>query len=201
MGVKQGLDVVLAAAERSRDCPEIVYLLIGDGAVRPALEARAAAIGLSNLRILPLQPAVVFRDVLAATDLALVTQQRAVADIVFPSKVLTLLAAGKPVVASLNASSEVACVVTEAGAGVITAAEDPEALATVVRTLGADADRRHRMGAQGRTYAWAHWDRERILSAMEQQFLALAQGRSWSRASAPGGADATEHLPRHSHVR
>ena len=201
MGVKQGLDVVLAAAERSRNCPEIVYLLVGDGAMRPALEARAAATGLTNLRILPLQPAAVFRDVLAAADLTLVTQHRAVADIVFPSKVLTLLAAGKPVVASLNGTSEVARVVFEAGAGVITAAEDPEALATAVRTLRGDADRRRAMGAQGRAYARAHWDRERILSAMEQQFLALAQGRSWSTASAPGGADAAEHLPGHSHVR
>jgi colanic acid biosynthesis glycosyl transferase WcaI len=201
MGVKQGLDVVLAAAERSRDCPEIVYLLIGDGAARPALEARAAAIGLSNLRILPLQPAEVFREVLAATDLALVTQQRAVADIVFPSKVLTLLAAGKPVVSALNASSEVARVVTEAGAGVITAAEDPGALATAVRTLRGDADRRHRMGAQGRAYAWAHWERERILSAMEQQLLALAEGRPGSPESSPIGADAATRLSGRSHVR
>ena len=201
MGVKQGLDVVLAAAERSREYPEIVYLLVGDGAVRPALEARAAMAGLDNLRILSLQPTPIFRQLLAAADLTLVTQQRTVGDIVFPSKVLTLLAAGKPVVASLNASSEVARVVTEAGAGVIAAAEDPEALVAAVGGLRGDADRRQRMGANGRAYARAHWDRERILTDMEQQLLGAAASRSRPESSSPRGTDAAQHLPGHPHVR
>jgi len=201
MGVKQGLDVVLAAAERSRDYPEVVYLLVGDGAVRPALEARAAMAGLDNLRILPLQPTPIFRQLLAAADLTLVTQQRTVGDIVFPSKVLTLLAAGKPVVASLNASSEVARVVTEAGAGVIAVAEDPEALVAAVGALRGDADRRQRMGANGRAYARAHWDRGRILTNMEQRLLGVAACQSCSAASSSGGADAARRLPGHPHDR
>jgi colanic acid biosynthesis glycosyl transferase WcaI len=188
MGVKQGLDVVLAAAARSRDCPEILYLLVGDGAVRPALEARAAADGLGNVRILPLQPEPVFRDLLAASDLTLVTQQRVVADIVFPSKVLTLLAAAKPVVASLNASSEVARVVTEAGAGVVVPAEDPEALDAAVRRLRTHATGRGLMARSGRAYALTHWDRERILPEMEQTLHRVAGEPAWSGSAAPGGA-------------
>jgi len=200
MGVKQGLDVVLAAAERSRDCPEIVYLLVGDGAVRPALEARAAAAGLGNLRILPLQPAAIFHELLAAADLTLVTQQRVVADIVFPSKVLTLLAAGKPVVASLNASSEVARVVTEAGAGVVSPAENPGALVEAVRVLRRDADRRRRMGAQGRAYARTHWDRERILPDMERTLARVVEHRVWPGRTASGTEDASARLPGHHHA-
>jgi len=194
MGVKQGLEVVLAAAERSRDCPEIVYLLVGDGAVRPRLEARATAAGLGNLRILPLQPAPIFRELLAAANLTLVTQQRVVADIVFPSKVLTLLAAGKPVVASLNASSEVARVVTEAGAGVVSPAEDADALVRAVRELRGDPERRRRMGTQGRAYARTHWDRERILPEMEQRLRRVADDRGWPAPATPGSDDASPRL-------
>jgi len=201
MGVKQGLDVVLAAAERSREYPEVVYLLVGDGAVRPALEARAARAGLDNLRILPLQPVPIFRELLAAADLALVTQQRTVADIVFPSKLLTLLAAGKPVVASLNASSEVARVVAEAGAGVVAAAEDPEALAAAVQILRGDAQRRQRLGANGRAYAWNHWNRGLILADMERQLLGVAASRSRPTTSASPSPDAARHLSGHPHVR
>jgi colanic acid biosynthesis glycosyl transferase WcaI len=172
MGVKQGLDVVLEAAARSRECPDVLYLLVGDGAVRPALEARAA--GLDNVRILPLQPQPVFRQLLEAADVTLVTQQRVVADIVFPSKVLTLFAAAKPVIASLNGSSEVARVVEEAGAGLVAPAEDGAALAAAVRVLRDSARRRWRMGADGRRYALERWDRERILPQMEAALVGVA---------------------------
>ncbi len=200
MGVKQGLEVVLAAAARSRDYPEVLFLLVGDGAARPGLAARAAGAGLENLRILPLQPAPVFRELLAAADLALVTQQRVVADIVFPSKVLTLLAAGKPVVASLNASSEVARVLEEAGAGRVVPAEDPPALQEAVQTLSRDAEGRRRMGVQGRAYARAHWDRDRILPEMEQMLLGVVEERVRSAGAPAGTAAASDRLLGQRHV-
>lgn len=177
MGVKQGLDVVLDAAARTRDRADIVYLLVGDGAARPGLEARAATMALPNLRFLPLQPDPLFRELLAAADLTLVTQQRVVADIVFPSKVLTLLAAAKPVVASLNSSSEVARVVMESQAGLVTPAEDGGALAEAVGMIRDDPARRRRMGEAGRQYARAHWDRERTLAEMEQALLRVGDPR------------------------
>ena len=186
MGVKQGLDVVLDAASRTRDRGDIVYLLVGDGAARPALEARAAAAGLGNLRFLPLQPDPVFRDLLAAADLTLVTQQAVVADIVFPSKVLTLLAAAKPVVASLNASSEVARVIVEARAGLVTPAEDAAALVDAVRALRDDPERRSQMATDGRAYARAHWDRTQTLADMEQMLRAVvAKDPRAARLSTP----------------
>lgn len=167
MGVKQGLDVVLKSAEGARAHPDVAWVLVGDGARRPALEREAATLGLDNVRFLPLQPEATFRQLLATTDVALVTQQRVVADIVFPSKVLTLLAAGRPTVASVGASSEVARVVREAGAGLVVPPEDPGALRSAVLQLRADPEARARMGAAGRAYARAHWDRAGILPAME----------------------------------
>lgn len=178
MGVKQGLDVVLDAALRTRDRADVVYLLVGDGAARPALEKRAAAMALPNLRFLPLQPDDAFRDLLAAADLTLVTQQKVVADIVFPSKVLTLLAAAKPVVASLNDSSEVARVVVESGAGLVTPAEDGAALAEAVRGICDDPASRRGMAEAGRAYARDHWDRGRTLADLEQALLRIGGARA-----------------------
>ena len=117
MGVKQGLDVVIEAAKISRDESGVVYLLVGDGAARPTLETNARELNLPNLRFLPLQPQDRFLELLAQSDVCLVTQQRAVSDIVFPSKVIMLLAAARPVIASVGTGSEVARVVAESGAG------------------------------------------------------------------------------------
>jgi colanic acid biosynthesis glycosyl transferase WcaI len=166
----------------------VTYLLVGDGAMRQTLEAQATERQLWNLQVLPLQRREMFLELLAAADLCLVTQQGTVADIVFPSKVITLLAAGRPVVASVNARSEVARVITEAGAGVVVPPEEPEALLGTIVVLWQETARRQAMGARGRAYARQQWDRERILPLLEAGLLRLTRkgelrGRGLGRSS------------------
>jgi len=184
MGVKQGLDVVLDAAVQTRSDPGIVYLLVGDGAMRPHLEARARDLGLQNVRIVPLLEHDRFLQLLGAADVCLVTQQRTVADVVFPSKVLTLLSAGKPVVASVTGGSAVANVVAGAGAGMIVTPEDGAALAEAIGTLRADPRRRASMSAAGRAYAGEHWERTRTLGYLSDMLQRTVR-------TAPAGAIAT----------
>jgi colanic acid biosynthesis glycosyl transferase WcaI len=183
MGVKQGLDIVLDAAQRSHAIDDIVYVLVGDGAARPGLEKRAAAMKLSNLKFLPIQPKDAFNDLLAATDIALISQQSVVADIVFPSKSITLLAAGRPVVASLNHGSEVARVIREAQAGTVVAPEAPDALFEAIMALRHDASARAACAQNGREYARRMWSNERILPEIEKHLLRIAHGataQDWS---------------------
>jgi colanic acid biosynthesis glycosyl transferase WcaI len=163
MGVKQGLDVVLDAAQQTRLNPGILYVLVGDGAMRPHLERRAHALGLDNVRIVPLLDHERFLRLLAAADVCLVTQQRTVADVVFPSKVLTLLAAGKPVIASVTGGSAVANVIAGAGAGTVVPAEAGDALVNAIEALRRDTSLRAGMGAAGRAYASRHWERTATL--------------------------------------
>jgi putative colanic acid biosynthesis glycosyltransferase WcaI len=167
MGVKQGLELILDAAAMSRDIPEISYLLVGDGVKRSMLERRAAAANLRNVRFMDLLPRAEFRELLAAADLSLVTQQRCVTDIVFPSKVETLMAAGRPILASLNSESAVAAVLRNSGAGEVVEPENPRALLDGILGLQRDRSRRVAMGVRGREYARIHWDRDRSLHAME----------------------------------
>jgi colanic acid biosynthesis glycosyl transferase WcaI len=176
MGVKQGLDVVLDAAHLSRDRPEILYLLVGDGAMRRPLEIRARTMGLDNVRFLPLQPRDVFLDLLAAADVCLVTQQKVVADVVFPSKMLTLFAAGRCVLASVRDTSEVARVVREAGAGGVVQPENARALSDAIVAVRADGAARRMMARNARAYARAHWSRERILRGMEAALAGVVRG-------------------------
>jgi colanic acid biosynthesis glycosyl transferase WcaI len=174
MGLKQGLEVVLDAAELSRGDAGIDYLLVGDGAAHAFLEKRAAARALSNVHFMPLQPRAEFMGLLAATDVSLITQQRVVANTVFPSKTLTLMAAGRPVIASVNTESEVARVVRNARAGLVVEPENPSALFDAVKKLRNDAHERHAMSIRAREYAQAHWDRNRILAQTTAQLEALA---------------------------
>ncbi len=174
MGIKQGLDVVLRAAELSRCRPDIVYLLVGDGASRRDLESLAAARQLANIKFLPLLPREQFLQMLAAADLSLITQQRSVADIVFPSKTVTLMTAGCPILASVNSSSEVARIITHAGAGLVIAPEDPESLVAAITHLEKDSARLRAMSEAGRRYAREAWDEDRTLPRMESHLIRAA---------------------------
>ena len=174
MGIKQGLDVVLGAAALSRDRTDIVYLLVGDGAVRRDLEAQAAALGLDNIRFMPLLPRPQFHELLAATDLSLITQQQSVADIVFPSKTVTLMTAGCPILASVNPGSEVARIVRQSGAGIVVAPEDPAQLVESIARLERDRSRLTQMSESGRRYAHEHWDEFRTLPRMESELMRVA---------------------------
>lgn len=166
MGIKQGLEVIIHAAEKSRVDDSILFLIVGDGAARNSIKARAEELRLTNVRFLPLLDPMDFRGLLAATDIALVTQRKAVSDIVFPSKTVTYLGAGCPVVASVNEYSEVARAITESGAGLVVPPEDPAALIAGINQLkkgGLDNCRR-----VARAYAVERWSGARVLSFMEQ---------------------------------
>jgi colanic acid biosynthesis glycosyl transferase WcaI len=184
MGVKQGLDVVIKAAALSRDDHRTVFLLVGDGAARPSLEKQAAAANLDNVRFMPLQPREVFYDMLAGADVTLITQQRTVSDIVFPSKTVSLLAAGRPIIGSLRSDSEVARVLEASRGGLVVPPEDPSALFGAIGSLRNDARELRLMGERGRAYARQRWDRSRILPQMEHRLeQAIATAGSGAQAA------------------
>lgn len=170
MGVKQGLEVVLRTAGKSREREDILYLFVGDGAMRLQLEAEAQTRNLNNVRFLPLLQNEEFLEMLAATDIALITQQRVVSNIVFPSKTVTLLAAGCPVIAAVNSGSEVARAVLRSEGGVVVEPEDADALWSAILKLSKNPELLARMSSQARRFAIESWDERRTLPIMEEQF-------------------------------
>ena len=171
MGVKQGLDVLVDAAALNRSDDSTLFLLVGTGADCRRVQHRAAALDLRNVRFLPLLAETDFRGLLAASDICVVTQQKSVSEIAFPSKIVTYFAAGRPVIASVNCGSEVARVVRESGVGRVVSAGDPEGLLAAVRELrGADL---HELGRNARAYARLRWSSARVLGHLDQSLTAV----------------------------
>ncbi|TMC03651.1 MAG: colanic acid biosynthesis glycosyltransferase WcaI [Chloroflexi bacterium] len=173
MGAKQALDSAVRAARLAMD-DSVRLALVGDGPERPGLEALAGG----AVRLLPLQPDAVFVRMLAAADVLLLSQRADVRDSVAPSKLLTYMAAGRPVVAAAHPGSAAAHLVREAGCGVVVAPEDPEALAAALRGLRRDADRRRELGRAGRRFAEARFDRGRVLAHWESLLALVRQAHS-----------------------
>ncbi|MGA9060990.1 MAG: WcaI family glycosyltransferase [Terracidiphilus sp.] len=172
MGVKQGLDVILDAARLNCGDDSIRFLLVGDGADCERVQRRAAQMDLQNVRFLPLLDEADYRGLLEASGVCLVTQQKAVSEIAFPSKIVTYLAAGRPIVASVNPGSEVARITQESGAGRVVEAENPEALLAAIRELRMGDPRK--LSENARVYASRRWSSLRVLGHLERNLMAVA---------------------------
>ncbi|MEU9358372.1 glycosyltransferase [Streptomyces sp. NPDC048301] len=171
MGLKQGLDVLVALA---RLAPDIKVVLMGDGNQRHLLREQAA--GLENVEFLPPAEAEDFTDVLAAADVLAVTQRASVLDMSVPSKLTSYFVSGRPVVASVAAEGGTADEVRRSGAGVLVAPEDPAALLTVVRTLAADRTAADALGAGGPRYVEQHLGRQAGLARFDALLTEALEG-------------------------
>ncbi len=90
-----------------------------------------------------------------------------------PCKLLTYMAAGRPIIAAVSPNSEAARVIRLANCGVIVAAEDPEALSIAVRSLKHDPNLRRELGANARAYAEKHFTKASVLQAYDEFFLSV----------------------------
>ena len=160
MGAKQGLETVIdATALLGQDM--VVVTLVGDGNHRHELEARGATLGLKNLKFRPLQ--LDYPATLAAADVLVIAQRGPVVDSVAPSKLLSYMASGKPVVAAVNDLSEAGRLIRLAKCGVVVPPEEPAALAAAVRELHGRPERWSEFGDSGRRYVTEHYNRSTIL--------------------------------------
>ena len=178
MGRKQGLEHVIAAARllaaEAAGAPS--FLLAGAGPLRAELEASAR--GLDNVRFLPLQPAERFNEFLNVADIHLLPQRREASDLVMPSKLLAMLASGRPVVAMAPPDSELDRTLVEAG--IVTPPEEPAPLAAAIRDLAENPERRREMGEAAARLARQSMHSETILRELEGRFVSLS-GKSAPR--------------------
>ena len=156
IGAKQGLENVVDAAVIAREQGSLVrFVLVGDGGQRAALEQRAGADAVTFID--PLAEAD-FLQALSAADVLLVNERPGLTEMSVPSKLTSYFAAGRPVLAAVDATSTTFAEMEAAGAGPIVPAAAPAALVTAAEQLAADPQRAARYGAAAQSY------RRRILT-------------------------------------
>ena len=169
----QSLETVITAVQdaRSRGADMLHLLLVGDGMSRAALEAK--------VKELHAEDAVTFYGSVPATDIPKFT---ALADalivclsdspdlgLTVPAKVASYMAAGKPVLASMDGAGNAA---VAAAGGLSSPACDAAALADNLLTLTRmDAAQRAAMGQSAKEYYLAHYRRSELLRKLEHFIL------------------------------
>ncbi len=162
MGGKQGLMAIPAAASLLADRKDIVFVVSGEGVMKPALQKAAAE--LPNVRFLPLQPIERLGELLCLADIQLLPQSSDATDLVLPSKLSGMLSSGRPVITLSEPGTELHAVVSQCG--LVVPADDMSALAAAVVRLADDRAARLALGRQARTYAEQHFEIDLVLARL-----------------------------------
>lgn len=173
-GMAHSLGTVLDAAVAMQDDNDIRFVLLGDGAEKPALRARAAKLGLTNVQFLDSVSRAEVPRYWSLLDASLIHLRKAdLFTTVIPSKLFECMAMGLPVLHGVEGES--AEIVRETQVGVVFPSEDARALETEIRHLKDDVDHRNRLAANGPKAAKL-FDRKRLAADMMTRLETLVTG-------------------------
>lgn len=175
IGFSQPLNLMLDAAHAFRHHKDVVFVINGMGSALEAL--KSGAVGLNNVVFTDFQPEQHLNDVLASADVHVIVLKKGLAHSSVPSKLYSILAAGRPVVVSLDAETEVSQVVKRANSGLAVPPEDSQAFIAAIRQLIDDPVLRQELGQNGRAFVKSWVSVDMIAQAYLKLFAELANTR------------------------
>jgi glycosyltransferase involved in cell wall biosynthesis len=166
-GMSNDLAIVLEAAVKLQNFPEIRLVFLGDGKEKPALMEQAEKMSLLNVMFLPSMPKSEISAALAGVDACLaILKPIPLYKTVYPNKVFDYMAAARPVLLAIDGVIRI--VVEEAQAGIFVPPGNAQALADAILFLAREKDQAVQMGWNGRRYVEEHFDRAVLAGEMEK---------------------------------
>ncbi len=175
VGYKHNPALLLALARR---LPQAHVHVFSEGPIVEELARQARAEGIANFGVAPWVPFADLPAMLGGADIvvALIEPEAGIYSV--PSKVLTYLAVGRPILASVPKVNLAARLIDRIGAGLVAEPRDEAGFLAAAQTLGGDAGMRERMGAAGRAHALVAFDVGRIADRFEAILAPLARGKA-----------------------
>ena len=168
VGFSQSLELVLAAA---KSFPSIAFVINGDGAARKSLQDRAKNENIDNVHFADYQPIERLSEVLASGDIHVVPLKTGLASVSVPSKMYSILSAGRPVLAAIDSNTEIPRTLAESGAGIAVAPDNEADFISALQILISDGVKRDEMGALGRTWVERHASAGAVAKRYEAIYL------------------------------
>lgn len=164
LGMAHGLEVVVAAARilQEEGRRDICFLLVGDGASRKRLEAKADAAGVRDMVIFTgRQPKERMPGILASSDACLIHLRHCqIFGTVLPSKIFETMAMGRPII--MGVRGEARDLVLEAGAGLDMEPDSAESLVAAVKRLADYPDHTAQRAGAAREFVARHYNRDSL---------------------------------------
>jgi len=184
LGFKHNPRLFLDLAMEFRDEPDVRIVVISEGYGAEWLALRCREF--PGLVLLPFQAVEDFEKALGAADILIAVLEKEAAKYSVPSKILSYMTAGKPILAAIPAENSAARRILAASAGVIVDPQNPDDLRRQARSLIEDEQRRTRLGAAALDYGRANFDIDDIARRFEEVFYWSA-GQKMNAVSAIDG--------------
>ncbi len=167
LGLKHNPELLLRLARRLRGDTSTAVTVVSEGSGADWLGDRALQEGLDNLSVLGFQPFECLPEVLAAGDVLVAILEPDAGQFSVPSKVLSYLCAGRPLLLSVPGDNPAARIVRENEAGICAEPDDADAFLQGAAELRENGELRSRLGRNGRRYAEKHFDINAVADAFE----------------------------------
>jgi colanic acid biosynthesis glycosyl transferase WcaI len=156
LGHVSGVELLVEVAHLLRSKRNVLIVCVGEGIRKPAMVEACRLQGLDNIRFLPFQPRERVAEVLCAANATLLTMQPESSDASVPSKLISYMAAGRPVICSAPRATTGSQIVVVGNAGLVTKPGDAVAIAEAIEQLATHPAEAERMGRNARTYFEQH---------------------------------------------
>ena len=153
IGMKHNPALLLDLARRNARNPEVRVVIVSEGIGADWLRKESASAGLNNLLILPYQKFSELPMVLASGDVLTGILEEEAGTFSVPSKTLSYLCAGRPLLLSIPLDNLAARIATGSEAGLATEPRDTEGFLTNAEFLRTSAGLRAKLGRNARAYA------------------------------------------------
>lgn len=166
IGTAQSVEMIVEVADKLRGHSDIRFFIVGSGSRADWLAAEIRHRNLENVVLTGRLPAAAMQTIFSAASALLVTlRDEPIFAYTIPSKVQAYLAAGRPIIASMN--GEGARVVVAAGAGIACVAENSVALAEAVLAMEAlTPQERAQLGENGKSYFSEHYEPQKLMEQL-----------------------------------
>jgi colanic acid biosynthesis glycosyl transferase WcaI len=176
LGLKHNPALLIELAERFSDRPEVKVVVVSEGLGADWLRSQAARA--PNLLLLPYQPFERLPEVIAAADVLLALLEPDAGAFSVPSKVLTYLCGGRPILASVPAENLASRILARARAGFAVPPGQSAAFLDTAARLADDANLRRELGKNALDYAAKTFDIRAIGARFEAILTHAVQHRA-----------------------
>lgn len=176
MGMAHGLETLVESAGQLQVlAPQVVFVLVGEGAEKEKVAALVRSRGLSNIRFVDQQPREKIPSYICAADVCLVLlKKNDVFKTVIPTKMLEFMSCARPVI--LGVDGQARQVLEDAGAGAFFEPESSAALTLAITSMAGDATLRAQLGRSGRRYVLEHLSRRYTAETYIEVLQELSNG-------------------------
>lgn len=168
MGPAQGLEFMVKVAQKVSNLKDLVFLLVGDGTEKPKIEKIISDLNIKNVVIKPFVSKDKYPYLVNDFNVGFVCLSASNKTSFVPGKILSYMAAGKPIVAFLNKESDGFSVLNEAKCGYAAKSDDLEEAEKITRKIYEERNKLKEMGENGFKYAFKNLTVEAVVEKLER---------------------------------